>query len=39
MKQIENRYMKHFFAGIAPLFHIYAIASEMSFDKIVLSIL
>ena len=55
MEQMENRYMKHFFAGIgeinfvsyllslcvglAPLFHIYVIGSEMSFVKIVLSIL
>ena len=55
MEQMENRYMKHFFAGIgeirfisyllslcvglAPLFHIYVIGSEMSFMKIVLSIL
>lgn len=51
---MENRYMKHFFAGIgeirfisyllslcvglAPLFHIYVIGSELSFVKIVLSI-
>ena len=55
MEQMENRYMKHFFAGIgeirfinyllyicvglAPLFHIYVIGSEMNFVKIVLSIL
>ena len=55
MEQMENRYMKHFFAGIgeirfisyllslcvglAPLFHIYVIGSELSFVKIVLSIL
>ena len=54
MEQMENRYMKHFFAGIgeirfisyllslcvglAPLFHIYVIGSELSFVKIVLSI-
>ena len=55
MEQMENRYMKYFFAGIgeirfisyllslcvglAPLFHIYVIGSEMSFVDIVLSIL
>lgn len=55
MEQMENHYMKHFFAGfgeinfinyllslcigLAPLFHIYVIGSEMSFVKIVLSIL
>ena len=55
MEQMENHYMKHFFAGIgeinfinyllslcvglAPLFHIYVIGSEMNFVKIVLSIL
>ena len=55
MEQMENRYMKHFFAGIgeinfvsdllyicvglAPLFHIYVIGSELSFVNIVLSIL
>ena len=32
-------YILYVFVGLAPLFHIYVIGSEMSFVKIVLSIL